>query len=153
MRLPPMLLQPVRISAVVLLRLGTIGDEFGLARLTEEDAVLDRRGRDGCSVRLVCRCGSLLQIVLGTAGARTRGGAAILDGAPALDSRSIAVVGKGVVVVVVLLSSRSASTRVGFGIAIQATESVAIVDGRCGRSVAGSKIGSIDSLAAGGGRV
>ena len=153
MRLPPMLLQPVRGSAVVLLRLGTVGDEFGLARLTEEDAVLDRRGRDGCSVRLVCRGGSLLQIVLGTAGARARGGATILDGASALDSRSIAVVRKGVAVVVVLLSSWSASTRVRFGIAIQATESVAIVDGRCGRSVAGSEIGSIDSLAAGGGRV
>ena len=79
-----------------------------------------------------------------------------MDGTSALDSRSIAVVGKGVVVVVVVvvvtLSSRNVSTRVGFGIAIQASEGVAIVDGRRGRSVAGSEIGSIDSLAAGGGR-
>ena len=154
MRLPPMLLHPVGRSAVILLRFGTVGDEFGLARLAEEDAVLDRRGGDGCSVRLVCRCGSLLHIVLGTAGARARGGESILDGASALDSGSVAVVGKGVVVVVVVgLSSRSASSCVGFGVVVQATESAAVVDGRCGRSGAGSEIGSIDSLAAGAGRL
>ena len=144
-----MLLKPMRRFAAVLLRLGTVGDEFGLARLTEEDAVLDGRGCDGCGVRLVCRRGGLLlQVVLGAGGARARGAATILDGASALDGGSIAVV-----VVVVWLKGRSASTRVGFGIAGQATESVAIVDGRCRRSVAGSEIGSIDSLAAGGGRV
>ena len=147
---------PLQIPAVVLLGLGAIGDEFGLAGLTEEDAVLDGRGHDGRGVRLVRRCGSLLQTVGGTAGARAGGVATILDEASALDSGGVAVVGKGVVVVVVVavmvLSNRSAGARVGFGVALQATECVAVVDGRCGGSVAGSEVGCIDSLAAGAGR-
>ena len=156
MRLAPMLLRPVRCFAVILLWLGTVGNEFGLARLAEEDAVLDRRRRDGCGVRLVGRRGGLLlQGIWAAAGARGRGGASVLDGAATLDGRrSVAVVGKGTVVVVVVLSSRrSAGLRVGFGGFIQATEGVAVVNGRCGRSVAGSEIGSIDSLAAGEGRM
>ena len=140
MRLLPMLLQPVRSFAGLGLR--SVADVLGLSRLGEEDTMHDRGRGNGCSIRLLCYCGSLHGVIrTGRAGVRRV--ATEMDGASALDG-SISIVGEGIRVDM----SRSASTRAGFHIAIRVGESIAVVDSRCGRGAVGCEVGSIDSMAA-----
>lgn len=140
-----MLLRPVRGFAGLGLR--GVGDVLWLSGLGEEDAMHDGGRGDGCGIRLLCDCGGLHGVVR-TGGAGVRRVATEMDGASALDG-SVAIVGEGIAVDV----SRSASTGAGLHVTIQVGESIAIVDGRCGRGAVGCEVGSIDSMAAGAGRL
>ena len=143
MRLLPVSLDPMRSFAILTIVLGfrRVGDELRLSGLTEEDTMLDGRRGDGRSIGLFCcRCGSL-QRVSCTADARGGGAATELDRASAFDV-DVGIVSKGVAVVV----SGGAGARVGFRVAVQGAESIAV---RCGS--AGSIVRGIDGLAAGAG--
>ncbi len=149
MRLPGMLPQPMRRLAVLAaLGLRRVGDVLGLARLAEEDTMLDGWRCEGCRIGLLGDGGGL-ERVLRAAGAGGWGVATELDRASTLDRKSVAVVvvGRGFAVIL----RRRVGARVGRSVAVQATKDIGILKGRCGRGAERSIGRGIESLAAGAG--
>ncbi len=133
-----------RLAVLAAFWLRRVGDVLGLARLTEEDTMLDGRRREGCRIGLLGDGGGL-ERVLHAAGARGWGVATELDRASALDVA--VVVGRELAVIL----RRCIGARVGRSVAVQATKDIGILEGRCGRGAERSIGRGIESLAAGAG--